>query len=68
MKQPTRYPCPGCGTLLVWTTDNPDRPFCSARCRNLDLVGWANEEKVISGNPVYDELFSDDLDADTSTH
>lgn len=55
------YACPGCGTELTWNPNNPDRPFCSARCRNQDLVEWANEEKVIRGNPTYDDVLSDDL-------
>jgi hypothetical protein len=33
---------------------NPDFPFCSERCRILDLGNWASEKYVIS-EPVIDE-------------
>ena len=35
-------PCPTCGKPAVWE-DNPDRPFCSERCRLIDLGRWASE-------------------------
>ena len=54
-------PCPVCQTETQWTTNNPNRPFCSERCRNKDFVGWANEEHMMAGNSVYDDLLSDDL-------
>lgn len=53
--------CPGCGIELVWDTTNPHRPFCSARCRNADFIGWANEEHRIGGDQDYDDVLSDEL-------
>ena len=35
--------CPICGTPTTWK-DNPDRPFCSERCRTIDLGNWASED------------------------
>lgn len=35
--------CPACGGESVYAPSNPYRPFCSARCRNLDLGAWASE-------------------------
>jgi hypothetical protein len=35
--------CPICGTPTAWK-DNPDRPFCSERCRTIDLGNWASED------------------------
>jgi uncharacterized protein len=35
--------CPTCRTAVTYA-GNPDRPFCSARCRLLDLAKWATEE------------------------
>jgi endogenous inhibitor of DNA gyrase (YacG/DUF329 family) len=58
---PGTVACPTCKTQIEWTTDNPHRPFCSDQCRNKDFIAWANEEAVIEGNPVYDDLLSDDL-------
>ena len=35
--------CPGCGTLVAYSPENPWRPFCSERCRQTDLGAWASE-------------------------
>jgi endogenous inhibitor of DNA gyrase (YacG/DUF329 family) len=35
--------CPGCGGRSIYATDNPYRPFCSARCKNNDFGAWASE-------------------------
>ena len=41
--------CPTCRTETVWE-ENPHRPFCSARCKNVDLAAWADEEYRIAGD------------------
>jgi len=46
-----RVRCPQCGELAAWK-DNPDRPFCSERCRNLDLGNWADENYRMPGEPA----------------
>ncbi|MBX3016647.1 MAG: DNA gyrase inhibitor YacG [Bdellovibrionaceae bacterium] len=35
--------CPHCGNQTVYSDKNPFRPFCSERCRLLDLGAWADE-------------------------
>lgn len=35
--------CPTCGNLSPFTPDNPWRPFCSQRCKLIDLGQWATE-------------------------
>jgi len=35
--------CPRCGVAAPWSTANPFRPFCSERCKLIDLGQWANE-------------------------
>lgn len=40
--------CPGCGQQVAWQ-DNPHRPFCSERCKLIDLGQWADESYVIHG-------------------
>lgn len=35
--------CPACRQATRWQ-NNPYRPFCSDRCRLLDLGCWAEEE------------------------
>jgi endogenous inhibitor of DNA gyrase (YacG/DUF329 family) len=39
--------CPICGKPTIWK-DNPNRPFCSERCRTIDLGKWAGEEYTVS--------------------
>ncbi|MDH1711769.1 DNA gyrase inhibitor YacG [Acinetobacter johnsonii] len=40
---PHTFPCPGCGEMSQWE-DNAFRPFCSERCKLIDLGAWANDE------------------------
>jgi len=36
-------PCPRCGTLAPFAPENRWRPFCSERCKLIDLGAWASE-------------------------
>ena len=36
-------PCPRCGAPSAFSSDNKWRPFCSERCRLIDLGAWATE-------------------------
>ena len=36
--------CPTCGKPVAWLAENRFRPFCSERCRRIDLGAWAAEE------------------------
>lgn len=38
---PTVVPCPHCGSPVAWIPENRYRPFCSERCRQIDLGAWA---------------------------
>lgn len=60
-KKPPVVACPNCGTERIWDNRNTFRPFCSARCKNNDLVAWANEDHAIPGQPLED-VFSEDLE------
>ncbi len=44
--------CPHCGKTVIWNSKNPYRPFCSERCKLIDLGAWANEEHRIPGAPL----------------
>ncbi|HSN39450.1 MAG TPA: DNA gyrase inhibitor YacG [Burkholderiales bacterium] len=35
--------CPQCGKNSKWDGTNPYRPFCSERCKLIDLGAWATE-------------------------
>ncbi|WP_455483626.1 DNA gyrase inhibitor YacG [Haemophilus parahaemolyticus] len=52
--------CPTCQKKVEWKAENKYRPFCSDRCRLIDLGEWANEEKRIAA--VEDIPFSDQLE------
>ena len=63
-----KHCCPICKS----STDSEvhkDFPFCSERCRMLDLGAWASEKYVVS-DPVFDEevLFEDEQDAELDSH
>lgn len=36
-------PCPTCGKLSPFVPQNASRPFCSERCKLIDLGAWAEE-------------------------
>lgn len=36
--------CPTCSASAEYDPKNPYRPFCSERCRTLDLGAWADEQ------------------------
>ena len=61
MKPVTTVKCPTCEALVEWGPQSPSRPFCSERCKLIDLGAWAAEEHSIPGDPLEDELFSGDL-------
>jgi endogenous inhibitor of DNA gyrase (YacG/DUF329 family) len=56
--KPLVVKCPTCRADVVWSEENPHRPFCSERCRNKDFIDWANEERRIGGESDYDDLLS----------
>jgi hypothetical protein len=46
--------CPRCRGVAVFDASNPWRPFCSERCRTVDLGAWASESYRVDG-PRVDE-------------
>ncbi|MCE9679881.1 DNA gyrase inhibitor YacG [Shewanella sp. AS1] len=57
---PTVVNCPTCQTPVQWTPESKFRPFCSERCKLIDLGDWASEKHAI---PVKPEFDAEDLDA-----
>lgn len=47
--------CPACGGPSLYAPANPFRPFCSQRCKNMDLGAWASEEFRVPEKPPRDE-------------
>ena len=46
--------CPQCGNPARVSKDNPYRPFCSRRCKLIDLGDWLDESNRIpdEGGPA----------------
>ena len=51
--------CPNCKEELLKKQDKQFKPFCSERCKLIDLGIWAKEEKLIS-RPLESEDFYED--------
>lgn len=62
MNNQKKIACPICGKQNTWQTENTCRPFCSDRCKLIDLGEWANETRKLPG-----EQFSDFLPSDSNT-
>ena len=47
--------CPTCKKLVEWSVSNPYRPFCSERCKLIDLGAWADGTYAIPDQRVSPE-------------
>ena len=45
-------PCPTCKRALIWSEEFPWRPFCSERCRLVDLGAWLANARALPGEPI----------------
>ncbi|OQY17275.1 MAG: DNA gyrase inhibitor YacG [Desulfobacteraceae bacterium 4572_35.1] len=43
--------CPMCAASCDWE-GNPWRPFCSERCRMIDLGAWIDEDYKVGHEPT----------------
>jgi endogenous inhibitor of DNA gyrase (YacG/DUF329 family) len=50
--------CPQCGKPVVWSAESRYRPFCSERCKQIDLGAWASESYRVAAETPPDELDS----------
>lgn len=60
-KQIMKISCPTCDKPDTWKPENKFRPFCSDRCKLIDLGEWANESRKLpceSSDGIDDEEFS----------
>ncbi len=53
--KPRLVACPNCKKLSEYSTSNAFRPFCSQRCKLIDLGDWANENYKIPDNKPPEE-------------
>jgi endogenous inhibitor of DNA gyrase (YacG/DUF329 family) len=54
-----RVKCPTCGREIDWS-ESASRPFCSERCRLIDLGAWLSEQRAVPGETVSEESGPDD--------
>jgi len=59
--------CPTCKTLFQQGPDNPFFPFCSERCKLIDLGEWLNESHRIPSDEGPGDLY-DNPDSDDTAH
>jgi len=51
MSNPSPERCPLCRK----PAQPPFAPFCSAACRNRDLISWLDERYILPGRPAAEE-------------
>jgi endogenous inhibitor of DNA gyrase (YacG/DUF329 family) len=66
MKKPPEVRCPTCKKKGAWFA-GPYGPFCSRRCKLVDLGKWLNEEHAIS-EPLRPEHFTRFADLEPGEH
>ena len=52
--------CPQCGGPSLYASSNVFRPFCSERCKQIDLGAWASEQFTVP-SPVEPDPGSPDI-------
>jgi uncharacterized protein len=60
------FPCPNCKKATNLGSDNVWRPFCSERCRMIDLGDWMNENNKIASEQT--DFFDMDANDDDIRH
>jgi len=63
MTAPRFVRCPQCDRPVEWTATSRWRPFCSARCKTIDLGAWASESYRV---PVVESDEADGIPDDES--
>lgn len=52
--------CPICNKPHTWTDENKFRPFCSDRCKLIDLGEWADDSRSVPGETIPNESENSD--------
>lgn len=53
--------CPTCQKEVLWNEEAKSRPFCSERCKLIDLGEWADGGRAIPGKSLEEELMSEEI-------
>jgi endogenous inhibitor of DNA gyrase (YacG/DUF329 family) len=52
--------CPQCGSDVPWQQQQQWRPFCSERCKLIDLGEWASAAHKIAGESTQENINIDE--------
>ena len=52
--------CPTCEKPVEWSDKSPWRPFCSERCKQIDLGAWAEEKYRVPATDKSEEEGKDE--------
>ena len=66
MPLPRLVACPQCNTPVEWTPLSLFRPFCSERCKLIDLGAWASGAYRVAAVEPPDDFDPANLDDETS--
>lgn len=61
---PITVKCPTCQKEVEWSPESKFKPFCSERCKLIDLGDWASEKHAIQVKPEFDQQMLDELGYD----
>lgn len=53
---PVTVHCPTCNRPVAWSQGSLYRPFCSRRCKLIDLGAWLDGSHRIPGEPGDDDF------------
>ncbi|HSN18378.1 MAG TPA: DNA gyrase inhibitor YacG [Gammaproteobacteria bacterium] len=59
MSEQSAVECPHCGKSVPWTDASKWKPFCSERCRMIDLGDWLSEKNAIASEETTDQCDSE---------
>ena len=57
--------CPKCGREILYDPANPFRPFCSERCKMIDLGRWLMEDYRVPAQAGDEEETASNPDANS---
>lgn len=65
---PKLVACPTCGGKSIYAASNVFRPFCSERCKNMDLGAWASESFRVPSQSLPEDQMTDDAVRSSANH
>lgn len=62
MIEPAKFEpiCPTCDRKILMSSDRKSLPFCSQRCRLVDLGRWLDERHALPSTPNEDDESADE--------